>query len=123
RIFDYPGQYGSHDEGEKYVRLRAEEAEVSDTVAIGESGCRSFAAGHRFTLTDNDREDQNQDYLLIKVAHEATQRTFHTSDPVEFKYLNRFTCIPAATPYRPPRVTPKPAVRGTQTAIVVGPDG
>jgi type VI secretion system secreted protein VgrG len=41
----------------------------------------------------------------------------------QFSYANNFTCIPFDTPYRPPRNTPKPEVRGTQTAIVVGPAG
>jgi len=32
-----------------------------------------------------------------------------------------FECLPADVPYRPARVTPRPHVRGTQTARVVGP--
>jgi Rhs element Vgr protein len=32
-------------------------------------------------------------------------------------------CIPAAAAYRPPRITPWPVMRGTQTARVVGPSG
>jgi Rhs element Vgr protein len=36
-------------------------------------------------------------------------------------YRNEFECIPSSTPYRPPRLTPKPVVQGPQTAIVVGP--
>jgi uncharacterized protein involved in type VI secretion and phage assembly len=38
-------------------------------------------------------------------------------------YECTFECIPAAVVYRPPRVTPWPVMRGTQTARVVGPDG
>ncbi|MCK4660090.1 MAG: type VI secretion system tip protein VgrG [Phycisphaerae bacterium] len=38
-------------------------------------------------------------------------------------YECRFECIPAATSYRPPRATPWPVMRGTQTARVVGPSG
>lgn len=33
----------------------------------------------------------------------------------------RFECMPADVPFIPPRVTPRPHVRGTQTARVVGP--
>jgi len=45
---------------------------------------------------------------------------------VEFEaavYTCRFECIPAEVTYRPPRVTPWPSMRGTQTARVVGPSG
>ena len=35
----------------------------------------------------------------------------------------RLTAIPSNTPFRPPRLTPKPFVQGPQTAIVVGKKG
>lgn len=38
-------------------------------------------------------------------------------------YECRFECVPATAKYRPPRVTPWPVMRGTQTAVVVGPSG
>lgn len=38
-------------------------------------------------------------------------------------YECRFECIPEDVTYRPPRVTPWPVMRGTQTARVVGPSG
>ncbi len=38
-------------------------------------------------------------------------------------YECRFEAIPAAVSYRPPRITPWPEMRGTQTARVVGPQG
>ena len=40
-----------------------------------------------------------------------------------FQYENRFTCLAAAIPFRPPRVTPRPVVHGSQSAVVVGPEG
>ncbi|MCH7704889.1 MAG: type VI secretion system tip protein VgrG [Planctomycetes bacterium] len=38
-------------------------------------------------------------------------------------YECRFECIPADVEFRPPRVTPWPVMRGSQTARVVGPSG
>jgi type VI secretion system secreted protein VgrG len=38
------------------------------------------------------------------------------------RYENTFTCIPEGVPFRPARVTPRPAA-GPQTAVVVGPPG
>jgi type VI secretion system secreted protein VgrG len=37
--------------------------------------------------------------------------------------LARFSCIPIALPYRPQRITRKPAIAGIQTATAVGPPG
>ncbi len=37
----------------------------------------------------------------------------------EYYYGNQFHCLPLATPYRPARLSPKPFVRGPQTASVV----
>jgi type VI secretion system secreted protein VgrG len=38
-------------------------------------------------------------------------------------YENDFSCIPHPTPFRPPRLTKRPKIQGTQTAMVVGPPG
>jgi type VI secretion system secreted protein VgrG len=39
------------------------------------------------------------------------------------QYRNTFTCIPQALPFRPPRVTARPHIPGSQSAVVVGPPG
>src|SRR5262249_24941892 len=44
-------------------------------------------------------------------------------DTMGFEYQNDFWCIPSELPFRPARVTEKPTIRGTQTAVVVGPQG
>src|SRR5262249_3515229 len=36
---------------------------------------------------------------------------------------NSFTAIPVGLPFRPPRLTPRPRVPGSQTAVVTGPKG
>src|SRR4029079_8972128 len=36
---------------------------------------------------------------------------------------NSFQCMPDKKPFRPERVTPRPMIHGSQTAVVVGPPG
>ena len=86
----------------------------------GTSQCRQFTSGHKFTLERHF--NANGAYVLTSVQHGckkiATDRVSQA-----FAYSNSFTCIPLALPFRPPRVTAKPTVPGTQTAVVVGPPG
>src|SRR5262249_48718152 len=57
-------------------------------------------------------------------AHEpASYRLTQGEGDVPSDYRNEFVCIPEATKFRPRRVTPKPRIVGSQTAVVVGPSG
>jgi type VI secretion system secreted protein VgrG len=120
-IYDYPGAYAKRNEGDRYVRLRMEEEEAQITTITGSSTCRPFTSGYRFTLTSFYRNDMNnKEYVLTSLEHEVSQGWEEGS---KLAYGNRFTCIPFDVPFRPPSITRKPVVRGTQTAIVVGPAG
>ena len=121
-VYDYPGGYGALDQGAVLARVRNEENEAKWKIISGGSNCRSLCAGHRFTLTSPPREDIAGDCLLTNVSHHGVQGGPLATD-VKTSYNNEFVCIPADTIYRPPRVTPKARVQGTQTATVVGPGG
>ena len=120
-IYDYPGGYTTMAPGNALVKVRMEEKEAQITTVRGGGKCRSFTSGYRFTLINADRSEMNnKEYILTSVAHTISQSAQAGGD---FDYGNSFCSIPADVPYRPPRVTPKPVVQGTQTAIVVGPPG
>ncbi|MCK5507482.1 MAG: type VI secretion system tip protein VgrG, partial [Desulfobacterales bacterium] len=86
--------------------------------------CRAFTSGYRFDLLEYFREDMNnKPYVMTSVNHGATEPVGGSEQESGQSYANSFTCIPFDVAYRPPRLTPKPVVEGTQTAIVVGPAG
>jgi type VI secretion system secreted protein VgrG len=125
-MYDYPGEFGKRADGDRLARIRLEEQQMSETVAHARSDCRAFSVGQTFSLADHFRDDQNQDYVITAIRHEARHDVAYTSgsaispDPV---YENSFECIPSSTPIRPPRRTPVPVVQGCHTAVVVGPGG
>jgi type VI secretion system secreted protein VgrG len=120
-IYDYPGEYEKKAEGERRARMRIEEEEAQITTISGASTCRAFSTGYRFTLNNYYRSEMNgKDFVLTSIDHEASQAVEAGG---YFDYSNRFKCIPADIPFRPPRMTPKPFVQGAQTAMVVGPHG
>ena len=128
-IYDYPGLYTKKAQGERLTTIRMEEEETKITTITGSSDCRAFTSGYKFNLSDYYREDMDKkDYVLTHIEHEVREVSDYYGASIEsmgseMPYINRFKCIPFEVPYRPSRDTVKPVVRGTQTAIVVGPAG
>jgi type VI secretion system secreted protein VgrG len=125
-VYDYPGAYTDPARGGSNLpQVRLEALQVPRQVGTGRSVCRRFIPGYKYTLSDHPRTSFNLEYILTRVVHTATQpQAFEEwSTGEEASYANDFSCIPATVPFRPPRVTPKPVVKGSQTAIVVGPQG
>jgi type VI secretion system secreted protein VgrG len=124
-IYDYPGEFDNFNRGTALANLRNEEEETPAHVVSGSGSCHEFRPGLRFTLANHYRSSENDEYLITSVFHSASQKNSYVTSqagPEEpFRYLNRFECVPFATLFRPPRVTPEPVMRGSQTAIVVGP--
>jgi type VI secretion system secreted protein VgrG len=86
----------------------------------GGSNCRQFTSGHKFTLQRHFNADGA--YVLTSVQHNFSLDNYRSAGAA-FSYDNAFSCIPLGLPFRPPRMTAKPIVAGTQTAVVVGPPG
>ena len=125
-IYDYPGEYENRSDGESEARLRMEEQEVPHDVVEGQSKCRTFSPGLKFKVAEHHvRSEEGKGYVLVTVQHQAVQPgSYLTGDAAKpIDYTNRFTAIPDSVAFRPPRLTPKPLVHGSQTAVVVGPAG
>ncbi len=128
-IYDYPGEFTKRSDGERLVNIRIEEEEARTTTIAGTSLCTAFTTGFRFKLLDYFRDDMNEkEYSLISIKHDAkfneTYFNSSLSNPeMQYAYSNKFLCIPHEESFRPARITPKPVVKGVQTAIVVGPLG
>jgi type VI secretion system secreted protein VgrG len=124
-IIEYPGDYCDSAVGKRYARVRLEEqlcrrvqAELTGTV-------RALAPGFKFTLADHPCEALNREYLVTRLAHQASQPQSagnQAGDDAQ-PYIVEVTAIPSDHSFRPARQTPRPFVRGSQTALVVGPPG
>ncbi|HEV7377849.1 MAG TPA: type VI secretion system tip protein TssI/VgrG [Pyrinomonadaceae bacterium] len=113
RIYEYPGGLLKKDDGEKRARLYLEACEQPGKTLRGEGHVRAFTSGYKFDLKNHYRADANKTYVLRRVSIAATQDS----------YTNSFEAFPVDVPFRPQRMTPKPVIVGTQTAIVVGKSG
>lgn len=121
--YHYPGNYKTHEEGEIYAKIRIEEIQARHELFEGKSCSRGLSIGHTFALGRAYREDQNQAYLVTAIHHTIISDAFRAQTSTDFEPVYRctFTALRADVPFRPERITPKPTLRGLQTAIVVGP--
>ena len=128
-VFDYPGKYPGKSgvpvvaTGEKTTRYRMEQLSVQHEVAVGEGNAQGLAAGHLFTLMNCDRKDQNREYLIVESYCKFNLDDILSDSSGDFNFAARTEAIVARQQFRPPMVTPRPMVRGPQTAIVVGKKG
>jgi type VI secretion system secreted protein VgrG len=141
-LYDSPGEYaqrydgvgvsggsqtpdisGIGADGTRTAGIRMQEDTVSALLIQASGCCRQFCAGYQFTLNSPLMAHAAGSYVLTSVQHACRQGTYSAGSTGDFSYQNSFTCIPAALPFRPARLTPKPVVHGTQTAVVVGTSG
>jgi type VI secretion system secreted protein VgrG len=121
-IFDFPGEYLDHSEGQRLTDVRLNELQSQYELLHGEASARGLEAGCIFKLKDHPRTDQNRDYLVTEVSLQADSGPFDTSSGAE-SFSCSFTASDKSQQFRAARLTPKPIVQGPQTAIVVGPKG
>jgi type VI secretion system secreted protein VgrG len=114
-LYQYPGLFQAKDAGETATGITLTSFEAQQQQFVGQSMCRAFQAGAKFTLAGHYRSDANATWVLRGVRHHLDYRND--------SYTNQFVAFPSTTTFRPPQVTPRAQVRGTQTAIVVGKSG
>ncbi len=127
-VFDYPGGYQQTDQGGAYAKLRIEELEAQYEILRANTTARGVATGCTFQLKGHPRSDQARNYLVTGISLQATSGAFGSGEGGDSEFFScNFSAMPATTnpslPFRTPRTTPKPMIRGPQTAMVVGASG
>jgi type VI secretion system secreted protein VgrG len=121
-IYDYPGEYDLKADGDQLSKVRLQALQVTRKTGDGDSVCNRLFPGAKFTLDEHPREGFNREYLIVRVEHRGMEPAEGMTEG-DSLYANHFEVIASDVPFRPARVTPRPAIRGVQTAIVVGPAG
>ncbi len=124
-VFDYPGEYPLVPDGEQYGKVRIQELQARYELTEAAADSRGICTGFKFTLKEHPRQDQNRDYVVQWSSFRAATAEYETTErsTQEEEWVCQFRCIPATTLYRAERITPKPLIQGTQTAVCVGPRG
>src|SRR5262249_55950529 len=121
--YDYPGEYLEANHGDHYARARIDEFHTEFERADALCNVREIAVGRTFTLTKAARRDQEREYLIVGSEHHIRDSAYESSPTETLDYDCRMTVLQTRQQFRPARITPRPIVKGPQTALVVGPSG
>ena len=113
-VYDYPGGYLDPADGNRLAKMRLQAEQARSCTLSVTSNCTRISAGRKLTVADSGSTDG--DWVVRAVVYEYDEAD-----------LKRDLChaelLPATTPFRPDRVTPRPVIEGPQTAAIVCPSG
>lgn len=120
--------YGDHvlsdDEARRAARLRAELFRCEVDRYRGATHVSALRAGCRATLQNHPVAAMDQSYAVVSVTHRFVASFAlgaAAAAAAAPRYENEVEAIPLAVTYRPPRVTPRPAMPPWIPAVVDGP--
>ena len=122
-VYEWLGGYTDADHAEHYTRVRLEDIQSRQEMVYGGGNVRALAAGYLVTLRNHPRETENREYLIVSVQYRIHEGGYASGSGGTMSYDVDFSFLPSSTPFRPPRITPRPQTHGPQTARVVGKAG
>ena len=122
-IFDYPGEFTEANDGNHYAQVRIDEQQARFELAQARTSARGLAVGYLFKLDGHARRDQNREYLITEAKLNLLDEGNESADGSGSRSECGFTALNSRQDFRPLRLTPRPRIRGPQTAMVVGPAG
>jgi len=118
-VYEYGGHFKDTSGAQKAAEIEANRQATRLVTFAGESNCRGFRAGKRFTLQEHFKSGFNGAYVLLTVRHAGAHPQTGERATVS-TYGNHFAGIPAsqADRYRPERKTPVPRINGIMTGQI-----
>jgi type VI secretion system secreted protein VgrG len=122
----YPGEYVDHGRGTDLAKLRnKQDRALSQIVKVNSTAVGPYS-GRVFELMECPRESDNRPYFLHHASYRIWEGQYFAGEAnrgEEQGFQAEYSLISTDTLYHPPMKTPKPVMKGVQTAFVVGPAG
>ncbi len=124
-VYNYPGLYDATTNGQPLSDVRVQDITARRQIIFGTSNSRKLYTGCKFTLSKFYEESENVEYIVIAATYSVTIGEGMATAGGELRDTFRcgFEAIKGTTHFRLDRITPRPMIRGPQTAVVVGASG
>ena len=122
-VYEFQPEFTT-EKGGRFGGYQQEAEEAASHMIEGRGSCAAFEPGSHFELKGSyPKLYDDEKYLITSVHHMLNQSVGHESGVGATSYENSFSALPVSIPFRSRQRTPKPSVHGTETAVVVGPEG
>ncbi|MDO8843641.1 MAG: type VI secretion system tip protein VgrG [Methylicorpusculum sp.] len=123
-VYDFPGKYTKASVGTKLTEKRLEETQMAYSLKQGQGNAAGVIPGMKFKLTDYYFAEENTEHVIVSASYTIMGDALASGMGGGGEIFQcQFTAIDASQVYRSQRITPKPVIAGSQTAIVVGKSG
>lgn len=122
---EHPGRYeDAREQGERLAEKREQRLDTERTWAAADARSRLVSAGSIFTL-EHPNGRWSGEYLITAARTTLRQRGSFSTKGEEDPFLAQISALRCGAPgkrgesrFRPERVTPRPRIQGSQTAVV-----
>lgn len=122
-VFEYPGEFETPALGQQYGLLRQQEQTTRAKTFTGNTDARGVCAGRSLSVVCADNPALSRTVLVTRTHIGLTEAPPEAQTGGRSSFHCDFEAVDLAVPYRPPRLSRKPQVKGPLPALVVGPEG
>jgi type VI secretion system secreted protein VgrG len=124
-VYRYPGLYDTTANGTPLANVRIQELTSRRQFTFGTSNSRLLYTGCNFALSNFYDDAENTSYIIVRASYSVAIGEGMATGGGETRDTFRcsFQAVKATTNFRLANVTPRPRIRGPQTAVVVGASG
>ncbi len=119
-VYGFPGEYQKDPDGLNLSSALLDALRARRQMFHGSSLTPALEYGTKFTLTDHPNSRYNRAFLLARI-HTMLFNTNYQSGKDDVESFCRFEAIKHDAAWRTEPTTPRPVVRGPETAVITGP--
>lgn len=121
-VYRWPGRYYQEQTGQALSTVILESRRAQRLRYEGTSAFAGIETGYHLEIRDHPIDRFNAKYLVTRCRTSLANEQYRSGGGASETFVE-FTTVPHDVNFRAPIVTPRPAARGPETAVVTGPAG
>ncbi|SFS03807.1 type VI secretion system Vgr family protein [Sphingomonas jatrophae] len=120
-VYEWPGPYIQPAHGKRLAEAILDGRRAEQVLYTAESQLPLLEIGTKVKIASHPNERYNRELLITRTHHVLVTETYRSGSGGGDQGVV-FEAVPVEAKWRAPQFTPRPVVRGPETAIVIGPE-